>query len=219
MLQEVNTPVFEPKDALYQSLIKRLLSPRLLHYKKNQLYWACNEMLASESYPWGFSNIRDESEPARSSLRISSNPISSVSLWKPHTAMRAPSALPSNIQGVFRRGLIKTWMDIVKFYPNSELTIKCDKLIAISAIARELRNTQKSDYLAGLWECDLIFELGWMSNFTSVPRVPWKDGKETKFCNEDFGAEVWSRETLYFRPAGLGLHWMAPSNIPMTMNL
>jgi hypothetical protein len=158
-------------------------------------------MLASESYPWGFSNIRDESEPARSSLRISTNRTSSVFLRKHHTAIHAPSALPSNIQGVFRRGLIKTWMDIVTFYTKSELTFKRDKLIAISAIARELRNTQQSDYLAGLWECDLIFELGWMPDCTSVPRVPWKDGKETKVCYDDFGEEVWPRETLYLAPS------------------
>ncbi|KAH9211255.1 heterokaryon incompatibility protein-domain-containing protein, partial [Leptodontidium sp. 2 PMI_412] len=134
----------------------RLLSPRLLHYTKNQLYWECNELLASESYPWGFSNIIDESEPSRSSIRIPTN--------------RTTSA----------RGLIKTWMDIVTFYTKSKLTYKTDKLIAISAIARELLSTQQSKYLAGLWERNLVFEL---------------------VCYDEFGKEVTPSETRYIAPS------------------
>ncbi|KAH7374164.1 heterokaryon incompatibility protein-domain-containing protein [Cadophora sp. MPI-SDFR-AT-0126] len=147
-------------------LQERLLSPRLLHYTENQLYWECNELLASESYPWGFSNIMDESEPSRSSIRIPTNRTSSAFSHKPHAPLHAPCAPPSNIQ-----------------------------------VARELHSIQQSDYLAGLWKRDLIFELGWISNSTSVPSFPFKDGKEIKVCYDDFGQEVWPSETRYIAPS------------------
>lgn len=92
-------------------------------------------------------------------------------------------------------------MDIVTFYTKSKLTYKTDKLIAISAIARELLSTQQSKYLAGLWERNLVFELGWISDSTSVPSFPFKDGKEIKVCYDEFGKEVTPSETRYIAPS------------------
>lgn len=115
--------------------------------------------------------------------------------------MHATCAPPSNIQGVFRRGLIKTWMDVVTFYTKSKLTYETDKLIAISAIARELNSTQQSKYLAGLWERDLVLELGWISESTSVPSFPFKDGKEIKVCDDSSGQEERPSETRYIAPS------------------
>ena len=53
------------------------------------------------------------------------------------------------------------WGVIVQGYSQAKLTQEGDKLIAISAIAREMKLLMQCKYLAGHWETDLVRQLGW----------------------------------------------------------
>ena len=66
------------------------------------------------------------------------------------------------------------WYTIVGIYTTANLTKESDKLIAVSAIAREVQPLMQSRYLAGLWESDLFKQLGWSE---SVRR-----GKSSMYC-------------------------------------
>lgn len=57
--------------------------------------------------------------------------------------------------------LFRTWATIVEAYSQARLTKERDKLIALSAIAREMQPLMQCRYLAGHWERDLIRQLGW----------------------------------------------------------
>ncbi|UPL00481.1 hypothetical protein LCI18_011415 [Fusarium solani-melongenae] len=63
--------------------------------------------------------------------------------------------------------LQEQWCLLVENYTKRNLTVATDKLPGISAIARLLAPKLKSDYLAGLWRQNLIFDLMW-----SVRRFP-----------------------------------------------
>jgi hypothetical protein len=59
------------------------------------------------------------------------------------------------------------WCLLVENYTKRHLTVATDKLPGISAIARLLAPRLKSDYLAGLWRQNLVFDLMW-----SIHRFP-----------------------------------------------
>ena len=56
---------------------------------------------------------------------------------------------------------LRTWTRIVGIYTRCQLTKEADKLIAISAIAREMKPIMGCRYLAGLWERNLVDQLEW----------------------------------------------------------
>jgi hypothetical protein len=56
------------------------------------------------------------------------------------------------------------WKRLVETYFSTKLTKARDKLVAISALAKEIRQGLKDDYLAGLWRRHLGWELGWRAS-------------------------------------------------------
>ena len=59
------------------------------------------------------------------------------------------------------RRCFDVWDHIVSTYSGGRLTYGGDKLLAISALAREMKPLMQCRYLAGHWETDLIRQLGW----------------------------------------------------------
>ena len=53
------------------------------------------------------------------------------------------------------------WARFIDSYSRGLLTKPKDKLVAISALARELKPYMNCRYLAGHWETDLLMQLGW----------------------------------------------------------
>jgi hypothetical protein len=156
VLQEVKQ--LAPKRSVLNTnnTLQRFLSPRLLHFSKRQLYWECNQMLASEAYPSGF-------------CIIGPGQYLEFSPW--HGRLRSDLALPLplDLRGLFRETFIETWMNIIEHYTTRDISKKRDKLPAISALARKVYALRSSDYLAGIWRKDLVYELGWMSFSCNSP--------------------------------------------------
>jgi hypothetical protein len=83
------------------------------------------------------------------------------------------------------RSLYEHWQLFCCHYTYRELTFPADKLPAISGLARRIAHRQISDteYLAGLWKCDLMSCLLW---------YPKERGKELK----NYRAPSWSWASL-----------------------
>jgi hypothetical protein len=120
---------------------ERILSARILHYTKSQLFWECRQCLLAEDglRPW--------------------------SLWG--DADTVPG-LARNLYGTTadlysRNRLLDIWYQNVvsQSYSRRKLTRPEDKLTAISGIARAFHRHFRSKYIAGLWELDLVFALCW----------------------------------------------------------
>jgi hypothetical protein len=145
---------------------ERMLAPRVLHFAQNQVLWSCPSLLAAEILPYGdrdlFSAFGDY-----------------MLTW--HLDMSLDEASVTIHQ--------KTWAMLVANYSRTLLTLPQDKLVAISAISRkvcQLRKLSAADYIAGLWQHDLPWQLLWRVT------APW----ETKSGLSTYIAPSWSWASL-----------------------
>jgi hypothetical protein len=138
---------------------ERLLSPRILHFAANQLYWECLEVDASESFPGGMPR------PMKGRFK-DLDPRSAGEKDRVGTGLQSHNLL--NIYSV--------WHKIVSTYTSGNLTKGSDKMVAISALAKQVQSQLGSEnrYLAGLWEKYLASQLLWEvgSNGNSPPALP-----------------------------------------------
>ncbi|KIX95821.1 uncharacterized protein Z520_08529 [Fonsecaea multimorphosa CBS 102226] len=150
-------------------LQERLLSPRVLHFGADQLYWECSGLEASEAFPAGFAD--GMGEQFKQLLPFSGLPAS----------VRSPSPSPSPSRGRLwpnrsgsgnLRGPYGIWDQVMETYSAGKLSRRTDRLVALSGIARKLqrRLIPHDMYLAGLWKQDLPFELLW--DVREVPSSP-----------------------------------------------
>ncbi|KAF2972661.1 hypothetical protein GQX73_g871 [Xylaria multiplex] len=113
---------------------ERILSPRICHFTKNQIFWECRSLEASEVLPRGV----------------------------PDRALRSFGLgidIPASMDQPKRR-----WYELAEQYSRTSLTFPNDRLLAISAVAKRFCLAMKlhpSDYLAGMWKNDLPQSLLW----------------------------------------------------------
>lgn len=127
---------------------ERLLSRRILHFGKEQLFWECCELDACETYPAGVPYQFLERANAATKLGLG-------------IKNTGPNHNPEDYL-ISLEKTYWTWADIVTAYRRCNLTKAEDKLIAFSGIAKEVQSLLGGDtYLAGLWRSDLASELLW----------------------------------------------------------
>lgn len=121
-------------------LQERLLSPRVLHFSRNQMLWECREKDASEIYPDGLP------------LELFG---SSYGRFKDLTHHAATGETNGAVAAY------RSWTRIVRAYTICDLTFPSDKLVALSAVAKVMANVLQDDYVAGMWRRYLERELLW----------------------------------------------------------
>ncbi|KAH7317117.1 heterokaryon incompatibility protein-domain-containing protein [Stachybotrys elegans] len=130
---DVRTAPLNARGWVYQ---ERMLSTRILHCTKGQLYWECDEMLANESWPCGLPNESGEEPGEFKRLLKRRDSITSVL---------------SSFE----------WLSLVNKYSRCHLTKNDDILVAISGIAKSWGAVFPDKYLAGLWQKSLPYGLLW----------------------------------------------------------
>lgn len=117
---------------------ERLLSPRILHFGVDEIYWECATGHASETFPTG--------EPT-------------VSIGEANVdeaLMRVERVAETDLSA------LEKWLVTVEAFTACKLTYTSDKLFAISGLARLFQERLGgSEYLAGLWRKDLERQLLW----------------------------------------------------------
>ncbi|KAF5573399.1 heterokaryon incompatibility protein [Fusarium pseudoanthophilum] len=130
-------------------LQERFLAPRIIHFASDQIYWECFELQACEAFPRGLpSTVR------RHGLTLPMKELCFSNGGKELRPFWQQPPLPM-FDGY------RVWKQVVETYTCTHLTKSKDKLVAISALAKEARQALKDDYLAGLWRRHLGWELGW----------------------------------------------------------
>jgi hypothetical protein len=127
-------PIVSRHSPLYRRgwvVQERLLSPRTMHFSTFP-FWECHEMVACEAYPSGLRGQQYE--------------------WShmPEKGIMQEDEDPDDF-----------WSRIIQQYSKCDLTHFRDKLVALSGVARLLKEKSKSEYLAGLWDKNLIQGLIW----------------------------------------------------------
>jgi hypothetical protein len=119
---------------------ERFLSPRVLHFTTDQLFWECAGMYACETFPHGVPHVYDNSTSWH--YRASADPKQTDHQDKPMH--------------------YQVWGKICEDYSRSRLTYTSDKIVAFAGIVGEFQFRLPNDtYLAGLWRGDLITGLLW----------------------------------------------------------
>jgi hypothetical protein len=132
-------------------LQERIMSPRVLHFCKDQVAWECSEFQHAEGYPeylpiWKMrvSDIVDQGrfkglgQDDGKSLR--------------EIRLQGFQDPDNNLADLY---IFELWKRLVEVYSQTQLSHSRDKLIALSGIARQFSKkffkNSKWDYVAGMW--------------------------------------------------------------------
>ncbi|KAH7120558.1 heterokaryon incompatibility protein [Dactylonectria macrodidyma] len=120
---------------------ERMLSPRIIHFASDQVFWDCAELTACESLPHGTSVWPTSS---KTQMRIGCKQGSHF--------LTSPDSLDQSLG---------QWARIVNAYSACGLTQIGDKLIAMSGLAEHLKEEMNVEYCAGLWRPKMEMQLAW----------------------------------------------------------
>ncbi|MCJ1405547.1 hypothetical protein MMC11_008775 [Xylographa trunciseda] len=138
---------------------ERLLSPRILHFGRAQVYWECSEVKCCETHPNGVHLFDDVVEETTLTSQ-QQKPQRTSHLCKPLLPGQTPATDPYE-------QLFLDWNGIVELYANCKLTVASDKLVALSGLANHMKRRLQElrpgthRYLAGIWEQKLHESIAW----------------------------------------------------------
>lgn len=126
--------IFSPLNDRGWVAQERALSPAIIHYTPESMYWECNQCIASEAFSNG-SHIWYETEGAgRDRIR----------------------SLSTQSE---REEVYSFWRTFINRYAGMEMTFTKDRFPAVAGIARLLGELIDDNFLAGFWEGDIIRSL------------------------------------------------------------
>jgi hypothetical protein len=128
---------------------ERWLCPRMLHFSGNQLFWECSNMVGCEATP---ESSHNDLHSNQMSYRFKSENESDDTRVGRGIDVRRTER---------RKRLFDQWDKIITQYSGSNLTFESDKLVAISGLAKRFHRELGDEYIAGLWESELIFQMAW----------------------------------------------------------
>ena len=127
-------------------LQERLLPRRTVYFGRSQIFWECHSQDATEMLPRGLL-------PGRNIMK------SSIKNLEPSHFIRSQhhirSLPPENLRPLY------VWTYMVKSCSQFRLGDSGDKLAMLSSFAAKYAVTAKSDYVAGMWQEGLIYQLLW----------------------------------------------------------
>ena len=140
---------------------ERVLSPRNIHYGKEQIFWECVRNRYAEGGP------RFIDKGSKNGLLAMSE--MSYTERNPHEFQA--SAKPSQGYLSSPRWFVH-WYLMVEFYTVRKLSRTSDKLPALSGLASQTQQHTGDQYLAGLWSSCLHYGLAWRVNTHSLSSRP-----------------------------------------------
>lgn len=117
--------------------IERMLTPRILHFTKEQIFWQCPSLTACESSPSSLP-VGVHGEEAKLELK-----------WR-------KALHQDRLTELDMADLNAIWKHVVRSYTSCNLSFSNDKLIALSGIATAMQRGLDERFLAGLWDSVLL---------------------------------------------------------------
>jgi hypothetical protein len=168
-------------------LQERILSPRVLHFGNDQLFWECRQFVACETYHRGLpaclrqnslidiktlqlgDELQDDRWPAKYVLQDLRAATWTKRLWYAFKTMFQPMIHQQVTLHATKKSasVYRDWDAVVELYSMQFLTYPKDKLVAISGIANSISrsepDTPTDGYLSGLWQSSLPAYLLWIT--------------------------------------------------------
>ncbi|KAF1840464.1 tol protein [Cucurbitaria berberidis CBS 394.84] len=147
---------------------ERMLSPRILHFAKSQVFWDCPSLSACETLPAGLPQPMDSAAgPDRH--------------WRGR--LQEPEGSQELLAGAIDQSLGSFWKTAVGKYSSCNLTKGKDKLKAFWGIAKLVRDALGTEYGEGLWEENLEDQLAWRVEDCKLTERP-NESLDVKFARE-----------------------------------
>ncbi|KAF3004449.1 hypothetical protein E8E14_002464 [Neopestalotiopsis sp. 37M] len=129
---------------------ERILSPRMLHFTEDQVFWDCASMSACEILPDGLPSYLDVTA-------------ASERHWRARLQITEEGRVPT---GPADDSLERFWKSAVRSYTACKLKVNTDRMTAIWSVAKLVRDEMRRDYEvqdygAGLWSSRLYAQLAW----------------------------------------------------------
>jgi hypothetical protein len=128
-------------------LQEHILSPRVIHFAKKQVFWEWRQLSACKSFPSGAfpdAYLMEDNDSLKTLVR-----------GETEKEYRDRSGnTPAHY-----------WDKVITTYATCDLTFRTDKLISLSGIALKVQAMIQSDYLAGLWSSHIPYSLMWQPNY------------------------------------------------------
>jgi hypothetical protein len=132
------------------TLQERVLSPRLLHFGNDMIYWQCREVnIAADG-------VVSETMSGREIFPL-------LSRFLQTNGLRSLQQNQDDAQSLYAE-----WRSIVHVYSRGALTKASDKLPAVSGIAAIFQQMTGASYLAGIFDADINRGLLWEFNIDST---------------------------------------------------
>ncbi|CAN9133604.1 unnamed protein product [Alternaria alternata] len=150
---------------------ERFLSPRILHFTKDLLFWECHTCLANENDPLAsLTRFVGELNILKKILNNSKTPESSVrplqDIIVHNTSNDTKHTNPRQIYGA--------WNQFLHLYTACGITKESDILVALAGVADEVGHATNDCLVAGLWKKRFIEQLCWrVYGKTSRPSI-WR---------------------------------------------
>ena len=123
-----------------------MLSPRIIHFTRSQVFWDCSTVSACETLPDGLPF-----------------PLSAIATtdrrWRGRLQRKNSEQDRSNL--AIEDSLEKFWKSAVLNYTSCDLTNQADKTFAIWSVAKLVRDNLPDQYGCGLWSVALHEQLAW----------------------------------------------------------
>lgn len=166
---------------------ERMLAPRLVQFAKDQAFWECRSLLASEVLPQGLPYAKSLCSDKGVGIDPDSNDIQEVKL---------------------------RWFDLVGEYSRTLVTFPDDRLLAVSAVAKRFCHAMlldSSDYVAGMWKDDLPRSMYWRQEPLSGRAGP----EPTSIGREMKHAPSWSWASVFAPISAPGFYfpWVANTEV------
>lgn len=131
---------------------ERWLSPRILHFGIGEIFWECRQKFLCERFPvelpGDFDRVHD----------LKRFDVQSPYSWIDQRLTKGQTA---RIDACNLEARDKMWRAIVMVYSETCLSFADDRAVALSGIAKVLRNTFDDQYVAGLWGRGMEYQLAW----------------------------------------------------------
>jgi hypothetical protein len=130
---------------------ERLLSPRVLHFGPQEVFFEC-----------------------RSTAMCECDGITGYEIALPTPKIHHAQAYMSSSDGADAYFRARCWRSLVAQYASLRLTYGSDRLPAFGGLAKHARQQRQCEYYAGLWEDSLVDDLCWIAGGQGRRPVRWR---------------------------------------------
>ncbi len=139
-------------------LQEQFLSQRILSYADGELFWECDELMASESYPGGVSQsvwaFQETSLQIRSDWQKFKTIVKNIRKQDRKCGAMSPSQTDA----------IALWCSMVERFTRRHLTVQSDRLVAIQGISDIMTAYTNEEMVVGMCKSFLPRHLLWWVN-------------------------------------------------------